>query len=210
MVVLDPQKATDLVSLIRWINSRGWSPATSTNYSFLNSKSPFSIAISRSGIDKSIFGEEHLMLIDIEGKPLPSFRAFKSSAETYLHTVLYQENPDIGFILHTHSVYGTILSQHFLPQGTLTLQGYEVLKGIGDIKTHEVAVPLPIFPNTQDIATLSEDFRKFYQQYPQTQGYLIAGHGLYTWGKTLADAKRQLEVFEFLLECEYKKLSAKI
>ena len=204
MVVLDFHKAEQLVTLIRWINDCGWSPATSTNYSFRNG--PNSIAISQSGIDKSAFTIDHLMLIDENGKPFPNFSHLKSSAETYLHTVLYQENPEVNVILHTHSVYGTILSQYFLKERVLLLEGYEVLKGIGNNKTHEVIVQMPIFPNTQDIETLSEDFRKRYRAEPEMQGYLISNHGLYTWGKTMAEAKRQLEVFEFLLECEYRRM----
>ena len=206
MVVLDFHRAEQLVELIRWINSRGWSPATSTNYSFRNSGNPLSIAISKSGIDKSIFEVADMMLIDEYGQPYPSFANLKSSAETLLHTVLYQENAEINVILHTHSIYGTILSQYYMEQGEMILEGYEVLKGIGNNKTHEVKVRLPIFPNTQDIAALSEDFRKRYKADPEMQGYLIANHGLYTWGKTIAEAKRQLEVFEFLLECEYRRM----
>jgi methylthioribulose-1-phosphate dehydratase len=85
------------------------------------------------------------------------------------------------------------------------LENYEVLKGLGNIKTHEVSVKVPIFENTQDIAALSEVFRSLYRKMPDMQGYLIAGHGLYTWGKSFEIAKRQLEVFEFLLECEWRK-----
>jgi len=204
--LIDSKKAEQLVELILWINSRGWSPATSTNYSFKNSESPLTITISQSGIDKSKFDTANLMLIDSDGKPLHDFSHLKSSAETYLHTVLYQENPEVQVILHTHSVYATILSQKYLSEGQLLLENYEVLKGLGDIKTHQVSVPIPIFQNTQDIANLSEEFRTLYRKMPDMQGYLIAGHGLYTWGKSFEIAKRQLEVLEFLLECEWRKL----
>ncbi len=204
---IDSKKAEELVDIILWINNRGWSPATSTNYSFKNSRSPLSITISQSGIDKSLFGTQHLMLIDANGIPMAGFTNLKSSAETFLHTVLYQENPEVEVILHTHSVFSTIMSQRFLEEGQLLLENYEVLKGLGQIKTHDASVTIPIFPNTQDIAALSEDFRKLYRQNPDMQGYLIAGHGLYTWGNSFAVAKRQLEVFEFLLECEYRKLN---
>jgi methylthioribulose-1-phosphate dehydratase len=204
--VINTQKAAELVEIIRWINSCGWSPATSTNYSFKNSENPISICISQSGVDKSKFGTEHFMLIDAEGRPSNDFAHLRSSAETFLHTVLYQENPEIEVILHTHSVYATILSQKYLSDGFLLLENYEVLKGLGNIKTHEVSVKVPIFENTQDIAALSEVFRSLYRKMPDMQGYLIAGHGLYTWGKNFEIAKRQLEVFEFLLECEWRKL----
>jgi len=206
MSTINTKKARELTEMIWWINSRGWSPATSTNYSFKNSANPLVMAISQSGIDKAKFETDHLMLIDESGTPLPAYSHMKSSAETYLHTVLYQENPDVEVILHTHSIFATILSQRYLAQGHLLLENYEVLKGLGNIKTHEVAVTIPVFENTQDIETLSEDFRKLYRAQPDMQGYLIAGHGLYTWGKNFAVAKRHLEVLEFLLECEYRKL----
>ena len=112
-------------------------------------------------------------------------------------------------ILHTHSVYGTILSDFFYEKGHIILSNYEVLKGLGDIKTHETDVVIPIFKNTQDIATLSEEFRSLYRKEKNIYAYLIAGHGLYTWGRSMEEAKRQLEVLEFLLECEYKKLLLK-
>jgi methylthioribulose-1-phosphate dehydratase len=210
MVTLNYAKAEDLVELIRWINSQGWSPATSTNYSFRNSEEPASIAISKSGIDKSKFDLQDLMLIDLNAKPFPAFEGIKSSAETLLHTVLYQELDEVEFILHTHSVNGTILSQKYLEQGELILENYEVLKGLPGINTHEVSVSIPIFDNTQDIAALSEDFRVKLKAYSRMPAYLIAGHGLYTWGKSIEAAKRHLELLEFLLECEYRKLCFKM
>lgn len=210
MVTLNYAKAEDLVQLIRWINTQGWSPATSTNYSFRNSRVPASVAISKSGIDKSEFDLHDLMLIDLDATPFPSFKGIKSSAETLLHTVLYQELEEVEFILHTHSVNGTILSQKYLEQGEIILENYEVLKGLSGINTHEVAVSIPIFDNTQDIATLSEEFRAKLKEYPTMPAYLIAGHGLYTWGKDIKAAKRHLELLEFLLECEYRKLCFKM
>lgn len=206
MVNINQNKAIELTEVILWINSRGWSPATSTNYSFKNSDNPLKIAISQSGIDKSKFTCNHLMLVDEHGMPTQEFEHLKSSAETLLHTVLYQENNSIEFILHTHSVYGTILSEHFLNDKQIILSGYEVLKGLGNNKTHDISVAVPIFENTQDIYELSENFRTFYRENNSIPGYLISGHGLYTWGKNLEEAKRQLEVLEFLLECEYRKM----
>jgi len=205
-MTLNLERAKAVTTLIHEIHQKGWSPATSTNYSFLNSETPKTIAISQSGIDKSQFGIEHWMLINHEGKALEGYQHLKSSAETLLHTVLYQLDDSIKFILHTHSIYNTVLSQYYEKQGYLTLSNYEVLKGMDGIDTHEVDYTLTIFPNTQDIATLSSDFKNYYSKNKHIKAYLIAGHGLYTWGRSLAEAKRHLEVLEFLLECEYKKL----
>ena len=204
MVHVDAKQAQELVELIHAIHAKGWSPATSTNYSFRNSAE--TIAISQSGIDKSKFNIDHFMLMDFDGMLLPQYAQLKPSAETLLHLVLYQENPHIQVILHTHSVYATVLSRQWEHTGGLVLEGYEMLKALPNIGTHEVAVTIPIFANTQNIQHLSEDFRLMYQSYPSMPAYLIAGHGIYTWGRSLAEAKRSLEALEFLLECEYRSL----
>jgi methylthioribulose-1-phosphate dehydratase len=206
MAILNLSLAQAAASLIRALHHKGYSPGTSTNYSFRNDENTY--AISQSGIDKSQFSANNWLLMDAKGQLLPEYAQHKPSAETLLHVVLYQENPQIGVILHTHSIYGTVLSRHYAQQGRaeLLLENYEVLKGFEGIQTHATAVRLPIFPNTQDMCQLSEDFRQRYRQDPHFPAYLIAGHGLYTWGKDLASAKRHLEMAEFLLECEYKHL----
>lgn len=192
----------ELVRLVREFNQKGWSPATSTNYSFRN-PSEKSISISVSGIDKSQFSEEHIMEIDAKGNPLPDFAHLKSSAETLLHTLLY-EKPEIGAVLHTHSLYATILSRFYQKQEGISLQGYEVLKGLQGVTTHQTNIWLPIFENSQNMPALSDEIRSYWESSPKMQGFLLASHGLYTWGKDLKEAKRHLEVWEFLMECTYK------
>jgi methylthioribulose-1-phosphate dehydratase len=190
-----------LLEIIRIFNDRGWSMATSTNYSFRNpTPQEDTFTISVSGVDKSKFGLHHLMEIDAQAKPLPGYEGLRSSAETLLHTQLY-ENPNIGAVLHTHSVAGTVLSRIYAAQGGLVLEGFEMLKGLDNIQTHDTSVWLPIFANAQEMEPLSAEVRKYMAQNPQTQGYLLAGHGLYTWGRTLEEAKRKIEVLEFLMEC---------
>jgi methylthioribulose-1-phosphate dehydratase len=36
---------------------------------------------------------------------------------------------------------------------------------------------------------------------PPGHGFLLSRHGLYTWGRDLAEARRHVEIFEFLFEC---------
>lgn len=201
--------ATEIVEVIHYLHQKGWSPATSTNYSFLTEiliKDNITIAISKSGIDKSKFTVDDFMLIDPSGKPLPEFQEFKSSAETLLHTLIYQKT-EARVILHTHSQFATILSQYFFAKKEIIFENYEVLKGLDDIRTHQTRVAIPIFENSQDMESLSQTIDTFWRRKQSMQGFLLAGHGLYTWGKDLKTAKRKLEVIEFLLECEYYKLS---
>lgn len=194
------EKLNEITNLIQHIHKKGWSPGTSTNYSFKDNNE---IYVSKSGIDKSKFSKYDFINIDIFGNPI-SETGIKPSAETLLHTVLYEIEPKIECILHTHSVYATVLSRYY--NNIIKINSYEVLKGIGEIHTHDIEIGIPIFNNTQDIKQLSEEFRRYFKENPNIRAYLIKGHGLYTWGESIFIAKRQLEVFEFLLECHYKEL----
>ena len=189
-----------LIAVIRFFHQKGWSPATSTNYSFRNEDKE-TYTISASGIDKSQFCASDLMIIDKSGKAIPTFQHLKPSQETLLHTVLYK-NASINAVLHTHSIAGTVISRRLATEKGVYLRGYEVLKGLGDIKTHDTEVFIPIFPNSQDIASLSKEVEQYYQENPDMYGFLLEGHGLYSWGKSIAEAKRHIEVLEFLFECE--------
>lgn len=196
---------TQLVQVIHFLHAKGWAPATSSNYSFRESGET-NFYISESGIDKGEFTVENFLLVNAAGQPVNDSR--KPSAETALHCSIYKLFPDAHCVLHTHTILNTILSQHFLSQKALILANYEILKGFAGIKTHQVFVEIPIFDNTQDIPKLANEV----EQYAQTQelrAFLLAGHGMYTWGSSIAEAKRHVEVVEFLLECEYRKLLLK-
>lgn len=192
-----------LVSVVHFLHAKGWAPATSSNYSF-REQGERNFYISESGIDKGVFGEENFLHVTPEGAPIDDER--RPSAETALHSVIYQMYPEVHCVLHTHTVLNTILSEQFLAQGVLFLANYEILKGFEGIKTHEIQVKIPIFENTQNIPLLARAVETYAQGNPAMRAFFIAGHGMYTWGSTIADAKRHVEVVEFLLECEYRKL----
>ena len=179
---------------------RGWSLGTSSNYSVIVDRDPLTLLLTGSGFDKGALKPGQFVLVDDEGRSLhPSYP--KPSAETLLHVVLAR-SAGAGAVLHTHSVYGTVLSEQHLPGGRLTLSGYEMLKGLEGINTHDTSVDIEIFANTQDIATLAKEVeaRLLDPVKPLRHGFLIAGHGLYTWAADLAGARRQVEVLEFLFE----------
>src|SRR5690606_27979808 len=135
----------EMTNLVHWINNKGWSPATSTNYSFVNPENQSTVLISRSGVDKGNFQNIDWLQMNRAGRLLPEFEHEKSSAETAIHVMLYELlNPKV--ILHTHSVLDTILSRKFAANGNLKLEGYEVLKGLPGIKTHDSSVVVPIVP----------------------------------------------------------------
>jgi methylthioribulose-1-phosphate dehydratase len=195
-------RAQELLDAIRFFNQKDWSPATSTNYS-VRSQNPENYIISRSGVDKSKFQLTDLILINAEGAVQPPFNkpGIKSSAETEIHTALYERYPEINCVLHTHSVLGTVLSMAKSSEKQIRFEGYEILKGLEGNATHELFEILPIVPNSQDMKDIIRDMKSHFTEKPSIHGFLIAGHGLYTWGKDIATAKRHIETYEFLFEC---------
>lgn len=186
--------ARSLVDVGHQAFNQGWVPATSGNFSArLDDKR---IAITVSGRHKGHLAIDDIMLIDADGEPLDDK---KPSAETLLHTWLYQWRPDIHAVLHTHSVRSTVLSR--IADGEILLDGLEVMKAFAGIDTHDTELVIPVFPNDQNIRRLSKQVAEYLEEHPQVPGYLIAGHGLYTWGNSIAAALRHLEAFEFLFEC---------
>lgn len=203
----------ELVDVISFLSQKGWVPATSSNFSAKIDDDH--IAISRSGVDKSLFCEDDLILIDSSGVVIHPPHE-RSSAETLIHTVLYEHFVDTHCVLHTHSINGTLLSrlisktQESLKEGLLGtyFEGYEVQKAFWGTVTHEGRIILPVFPNDQDMVAFSERLRNFLQaetKFETLYGFLIDGHGLYTWGRNIAEAKRHIEAFEFLMECDLRE-----
>lgn len=197
--------AQSIIDAGRFMYGQGWSPATSSNYSARIDQDH--IAITVSGRHKGQLGAGDVMVVDLQGKPVQS--DCRSSAETLLHTVLYQVFPEVGAVLHTHSVKATVLSR-LLPAGQpLTLEGYELQKAFAGVESHESRLTIPVFDNTQDIPALAQATREWFRNHPEQPGYLIRGHGLYTWGTTMADCLRHVEAFEFLFDCELEAMRAR-
>ncbi|MDB4372551.1 methylthioribulose 1-phosphate dehydratase [Mariniblastus sp.] len=194
-----------LIECGRLFHSRGWSVGTSSNYSAVLNNDPAELIVTASGKDKGRLGRLDFVHIGADGSPIEPDQP-KSSAETMLHVVLAEQN-DIGSILHTHSVWGTLLSDRFFEDGGFEIEGFEMLKGLEGITTHEHNHWLPIFENTQDIPALAELVRERLSDpmEPMTHGFLIRKHGLYTWGKDVFSARRHIEIYEFLFECIARK-----
>jgi methylthioribulose-1-phosphate dehydratase len=187
--------AQELIAAGRWMAARGHLPATSGNLSAR--LSPEQALVTASGGDKGDLGTDSFLVVDIAA--LPPTRA---SAETPIHLALYRARPDIGAVLHGHSIASTLVSQRLVAEGRIVLTGYELLKAFGGVKTHEVSVEVPIFPNTQDMVALAAVISA---AVPAAPCLLLSGHGFYAWGPSVADARRHAEALEFLLQCELEK-----
>lgn len=191
----------------RLFHSRGWSVGTSSNYSVVLGNDPVELIVTASGKDKGRLERNDFVHVGADGCAIEPDQP-KSSAETMLHVVL-AEQAGVGCILHTHSIWGTLLSDYFFEDGGIEFSGYEMLKGLEGIKTHESVHWIPIFENTQDILILAEKVKACLSDIdqPLTHGFLIRKHGLYTWGRDVFAARRHIEIYEFLFECIARKMS---
>ena len=188
-------------------HTRGWSLGTSSNYSVVTHREPLELLITASGKDKGHLSRRDFVRVDHEGFPIVGNQP-KASAETMLHIAI-AEQPGFGAVIHTHSIWGTLLSDFYFYDNGFRIEGYEMLKGLRNVTTHEHAEWIPIFENTQDIPALAEQIRQCLKdpQNPIQHGFLIRRHGLYTWGHNLDEARRHIEILEFLFECVARRLT---
>lgn len=188
--------ATQLVRIGRRFDARGWVLGTSGNFSVVTSRDPLRLAITRSGVHKGELTPDDVLEFG-DGRVLSSHGT--ASAETLLHVEIVTAR-GAGAVLHTHSVWSTVLSDAFAAEGAIDIAGYEMLKGLSGVKTHEHRERLPILDNDQDLPRLAARAAETLSSHPACHGFLLRRHGLYTWGSTLADAARHVEILEFLLE----------
>jgi methylthioribulose-1-phosphate dehydratase len=190
--------AAGLAAIARSFYGRGWLMGTSGNLSAVVQREPLRLAMSPSGIDKGELTADQLLSID-ENARIVSEHGGKPSDESLLHIRIVKER-GAGAVLHTHSIWNTILSDLYASDGGVTIEGYEMLKGLQGVRTHEHSEWLPIIDNSQDMPALAEVVGKTLNEHKAAHGFLLRRHGLYSWGDTLAQAKRHIEILEFLLE----------
>jgi methylthioribulose-1-phosphate dehydratase len=200
-------EAEALCTTARWCYARGWVPATSGNFSVRDAASG-RILISPSGLDKGAMTPADLLEIDSSGRAVDG--AGKPSAETALHTVIYRERPHTGAVLHVHTIGNTLLSGRFANRGFVNLEGYELLKGLSGVATHTHCERVPILENAQEYTVLADRLASVLGENPHAHGVLLSRHGLYTWGKSVVEARRHLEALEFLFEVEERRLSRQV
>jgi methylthioribulose-1-phosphate dehydratase len=189
--------ATELANAAKAFYQRGWVLGTSGNFSRVLSRTPLRLAITASGLHKGELTATDFLVIDEAGVVL--FGLGKPSAETQLHIAIARAT-DARAILHTHSVWATILSETDAEEGGLTIEGYEMLKGLAGVTTHEHREWIPILENTQNYAALAHEMTELLAKKPDIHAILLARHGLYTWGSDVGEAQRHVEILEFLFE----------
>lgn len=201
-----PAEWESLCRVAAELGAQGWCQGTGGNFSLTLSHEPLRLLITRSGTDKRRLGEADLMRVGPEGEPAPG-ETGRPSAEAALHTRIVAAT-GAGSVLHVHSVADTLLGEHFAARGGFTLTGYEMQKGLSGVTSHEAAVFVPVLANSQDIPRLAGEVEALLAgggAPADLRGFLLAGHGLYTWGRSIEEAKRHVEIFEFLFECAARR-----
>jgi methylthioribulose-1-phosphate dehydratase len=190
--------ARALVAVAHRFYARSWALGTSGNLSAVVSRKPLRLAITASGLSKRELRPSQILQCDERGLAIGK-RPAKPSAETLLHIEIVRRR-GAGAVLHTHSVWSTMLSERGAAAGGLSVEGYEMLKGLHGVLSHEQREWIPILDNDQDMARLGRKVGETLERYPDAHAFLLRRHGLYTWGATLADAERHVEILEFLFE----------
>jgi methylthioribulose-1-phosphate dehydratase len=189
--------ADALVAVGRRFYARGWVMGTSGNFSAVVSGSPLRLAITASSLDKGALDPSHILHIGEDGVVVSG--TGRPSAETLLHLEIVRRRRACA-VLHTHSLWATILSDSHSPHGGLDIEGYEMLKGLDGVCTHAHREWVPIVANDQDMTRLARVVGETLDQHPTAHAILLRRHGLYTWGASLAEAVRHVEILEFLFE----------
>lgn len=199
MLPAPPEAAVEAIAAFgRLAAARGWVPATAGNFSLrLDAERA---VMTRSGVDKGRLGASDLATLAIDAPAPPGM-----SAEAPLHLARYRTDPAIGAIFHVHTVASTVLSRRDAAAGSVRSEGYEMHKALAGFGTHESLVEIPVFANDQDTIALAAQIEARLGRGARVPGFLLAGHGLYAWGATAADAQRHVEGFEFLLACHLEE-----
>lgn len=179
-------------------HSRGWMLGTSGNLSAVLKPAPLRLAITASGVDKGAIKPEQIISIDEEARVI-GLDWRKPSDESPLHVRIVKER-QAGAVFHTHSVWSTMLSDLHFAAGGVAIEGFEMLKGLEGVKTHEHREWIPILENSQNMSTLANQVAEKLRENPTAHGFLLRRHGLYTWGKDAKQTKRHVEILEFLFE----------
>ena len=179
-------------------------PATSGNFSVRDAATG-SIFISPSGLDKGLITPADLLELDAQGHVLSGDG--KPSAETGLHVVIYRDRPEAHAIAHVHTIWNTLLSARCESAGHVEIAGYELLKALSGVETRTHRERVPVIANSQDYHMLARELEEALGGHSDAHGVLLSAHGLYTWGTSVAEARRHLEALEFLFEVEHRRLT---
>ena len=195
-------QADALIAVARDFGARGWTPATSGNYSARLDDER--MLITRSGSDKRHLTSDDLIVVRADGTDHAASE-LGASAETLLHAQLYGRDPMTRAVVHAHSPAATVASRVIAGGGRIRLTNYELLKAFDGINSHEATLDVPVLPNRQDMRELAALAAERLDRRPGALVYLVEGHGAYAWGPDVVSAYHHFEALEFLLNCHLEE-----
>jgi methylthioribulose-1-phosphate dehydratase len=173
----------------------GWMRGTSGNLSVVLDRDPLRLAVTVSGLDKGELTSADVVVVDGDGLAVPDQPRpdLVPSAEAALHARIAAVT-GAEAVVHVHAL-AAVLAGHWFPGG-VPLRDLEMLKGIGR-SAHDETVVVPVVPNSQDMDEVAGAWQP--QWDGRTPGFVVARHGMYAWGRDLAQARHHTEILEFLL-----------
>ena len=177
----------DVVKYCRKMITAGLTKGTGGNISILNRQSGL-MAVSPSGIDYFEMEVEDVVVMDLEGKIVDGRR--KPSSEYELHRIFYVKRQDIDAVVHTHSIYSTVLATLRLP---LPASSYLVAYSGLDVRCAEYASFGTTELAERTFAAMTDRF-----------AVLMANHGLLAGSKDILNAFNIAEQIEHCAEVYVK------
>jgi Ribulose-5-phosphate 4-epimerase and related epimerases and aldolases len=163
------------------------------------------MVIKPSGVPYSEMKPQHMVCVSLEtGKVVEG--KLKPSSDTDTHLVLYRAFPEIGGVVHTHSLFATSWAQACKP-----LLAYGTTQAdywFGDVPCTRLMKPNEI-KNDYEANTghvIVETFKKLKFDPMQHPAVLVASHGPFTWGKDVHDAVHNASVLEFIAKLNSETL----
>ena len=105
-----------------------------------------------------------------------------------------------GAVMHSHSMWAVLAAKLFSPNGEkaeFRSQNIEMQKGLRGMGCFDV-LRVPIIPNTAREAQLTDSMAAAMDEYPDVDAVIVAGHGVYVWGKDWVQAKTQAECYDYI------------
>ncbi len=185
------------LDLVQLSFGRHWHPGTGGNFSVRDPRG--SVWVSASGLHKGALTLRDFLPIDLVSAEAikPSFR--KPSDETALHCAIYRRDASARAVLHVHPPHSVALLEE-----PMTLRDNEMLKVFG-LKTHDTAIEIPVKANTQDMLKLGREIGS--ELNTELKILVLAGHGVYAWGKDPDEAMYRIEALEYLCQLQILKRS---
>jgi L-ribulose-5-phosphate 4-epimerase len=155
------------------------------------------VVIKPSGVPYDGMKPEHQVVVSLETGEVVEGK-LKPSSDTATHLVLYRAFPQIGGIVHTHSLYATAWAQarKGIPSYGTTQADY----WYGKVPCTRLLAPREIKTDYEANTghAIVETFRKQKLDPMQHPAVLVASHGPFTWGKDAHDAVHNAVVLEFI------------